>query len=171
MPVVSSTPYLPYPPLSPSLPPSLPLPVDSCIHGDRVQANRPGLVPGGILLADRATLHLTSTSERLVDGTLWWDNVWGFDMSTRGRAVMGEAIIQCVSNHSLPPLPSPLSLPPSLPPSLSPSLPLPVDSCIHGDRVQARCAQSSSLRHPGLAIIPIIVLAIQHYEAFFATTV
>ena len=38
VPVVSSTPYLPYPPLSPSLPPSLPLPVDSCIHGDRVQA-------------------------------------------------------------------------------------------------------------------------------------
>ena len=50
------------------------------------------LLPGGLVFPDRATLWLAGTRDRLVERSLWWRDVYGFNMGSIEKASVREAV-------------------------------------------------------------------------------
>ena len=56
------------------------------------------LKPGGLMFPDRATLYVTAIEDRQYkdDKIHWWDDVYGFDMSSIRKVALTEPIVDTV---------------------------------------------------------------------------
>ncbi|XP_054262005.1 protein arginine N-methyltransferase 1-like [Macrosteles quadrilineatus] len=61
------------------------------------------LKPGGVMFPDRATIYLTAIEDSLYkqDKILWWNDVYGFNMSVVGQVAMSEPIVDIVDKKNV----------------------------------------------------------------------
>lgn len=61
------------------------------------------LVPGGLILPDKATLYITAIedAEYKQEKIHWWDNVYGFDMSCIKDIAMKEPLVDIVDENQI----------------------------------------------------------------------
>ena len=60
------------------------------------------LKPGGLMFPDRATLYVTAIEDRQYkdDKIHWWDDVYGFDMSSIRKVALTEPIVDTVDRYN-----------------------------------------------------------------------
>ena len=61
------------------------------------------LKPGGLMFPDRATLYVTAIEDRQYkdDKIHWWDDVYGFDMSSIRKVALTEPIVDVVDRNQV----------------------------------------------------------------------
>jgi len=61
------------------------------------------LRPGGLMFPDRATLYITAIEDRQYkdDKINWWDDVYGFDMSSIRKVALTEPIVDVVDRNQV----------------------------------------------------------------------
>merc|ERR1711910_228734 len=61
------------------------------------------LRPGGLMFPDRATLYVTAIEDRQYkeDKIHWWDDVYGFDMSSIRKVALTEPIVDVVDRNQV----------------------------------------------------------------------
>jgi len=61
------------------------------------------LRPGGLMFPDRATLYITAIEDRQYkdDKINWWDDVYGFDMSSIRKVAISEPLVDSVDHKCL----------------------------------------------------------------------
>ena len=59
------------------------------------------LKPGGLMFPDKATLYVTAIEDRQYkdDKIHWWDDVYGFDMSSIRKVALTEPIVDTVDRY------------------------------------------------------------------------
>ena len=60
------------------------------------------LKPGGLMFPDKATLYVTAIEDRQYkdDKIHWWDDVYGFDMSSIRKVALTEPIVDTVDRYN-----------------------------------------------------------------------
>ena len=61
------------------------------------------LKPGGLMFPDKATLYVTAIEDRQYkdDKIHWWDDVYGFDMSSIRKVALTEPIVDTVDRYTI----------------------------------------------------------------------
>jgi len=61
------------------------------------------LAPGGLMFPDRATLFVTAIEDRQYkdDKIHWWEDVYGFDMSSLGKVAVTEPLVDVVDRNQV----------------------------------------------------------------------
>ena len=68
-----------------------------------VFAREKWLAEDGVMFPDKATLHLCAIEDRSYkeEKIFWWENVYGFNMSSIQKVAITEPLVESVDNHQV----------------------------------------------------------------------